>query len=139
MNVLDCFQDLRDWKVKAIVGSTVNVDFLVRYTFCASDASEDFSPGPVDGSSFSLHRNPLGNPSPTLAWTHSKCKVFRRLLPCFTVNPGEGVLCQLMPDSLCEWWQYRKKKVLTCVQSSSALCSFLVSYRWEIRKETKKF
>lgn len=88
--------------MKAIVGSTVNVDFLVRSTFCASDPSEDFSPGPVDGSSFSLHRNPLGNPSPTLAQTFSKCKVFRRLLPPFTVNPGEGVLCQLMPDSLCE-------------------------------------
>ena len=136
MNVVDCFQDLRDWKVK--VGSPVNVEFLVRYTFCASDPSEDFSPGPVDGSSFSLHRNPLGNPSPTPAW----------LTPNVKYLEDYCLLLQLIQEreSFANWCQTvsvngdnTERKVLTCVRSSSAHCSFLVAYRWEIRKETKNF
>lgn len=100
MNLVDWFSKPERLKSESSCGFHWKCRLPCGHRYCASGLNEDFSLGPVDGSSFSLHRNPLGNPSSTQAQTHSKRKVFRRLLPVFTVNPGEGVLCQLMPDSL---------------------------------------
>lgn len=108
--------------------STEDTDSPVEWTqvLCVW-LSGDLRPGPADGSSFSLHTQPLGSPSPTQAQTRTECKASRTFLPPFTVNPGEGVLCQRMtnhskPAGLCERATTQKWRVAS-VQSSSGLCS----------------
>jgi len=49
--------------------SPERIVFGYGYRLQASALSEDFSAGPVGGSNFSLHTQPLGNPSPTQAQT----------------------------------------------------------------------
>lgn len=67
-------------------GWKANAYLACGYRVCAFNLS-----GQQMAAACHLHMDPLGNPSPTRAdWEAG------RLLPPFPVNPGEGVLCQLM-------------------------------------------
>lgn len=79
---------------------------------------------------------------PPLRHKHTECKAFRTFLPPFTVNPGEGVLCQLMannskPDSLSMNGDNTEIKYYFCPKLLWPLFFFNLHLGGEIGNKTK--
>lgn len=136
---MDCFSELGDWEAKAVVNW--HCCLVCAYRFCASNLSEVFSLGPVDGSSLSLHTTSFGTPPPpklaqnVQVWETSAF---------FTANPGEGVLCQLMtntskPDSLSLNGDSTKIRCYFCPKRLWPLFFLHLNIGGRYLKENKRF